>query len=214
MGSRQSIEQAVAERFAGDVADHQMTILREDGLYRHLRFSRPRDSVARFDLITWPGYLAYVGDMGDYVFARLPDMLGFFRRHLPNFSYWAEKVQAADKSSGVKAFSEDRFREVLRQRFDDFCDSRVESAEEKADLWAEVMGTVLFTLECEGKDAAFAAARDMQHGNRCVFPDFWDNDFDEYTYRFVWCCHAIPWAIRMYDAAKAEAVQAGQAVAP
>lgn len=204
MGGRQSIEQGVAERFSGDVKEHQMTVLREDGLYRHLRFSRPRDSVARFDIITWPGYLAFVGDMGDYVFARLPDMLKFFRGSRPNLSYWAEKVQAADKNSGVKEFSEDRFREVLRESFDTFCESRVESDEVKAGLWDEVESTVLFALDCDGKDAAFTAARDLMHEGRYVFPDFWDNDFNEYTYRFVWCCHALQWAVRMYDAVKAQ----------
>ena len=27
-----------------------------------------------FDIVTWPGYLCYSGDMGCFVFTRLPDM--------------------------------------------------------------------------------------------------------------------------------------------
>ena len=52
------------ERFAKDTATHAMTILRDDGLYRHLRFKRPNTSSYYFDIITWPGYLAITGDMG------------------------------------------------------------------------------------------------------------------------------------------------------
>ena len=34
------------------------------------------------------------------------------------------------------------------------------------------------------------------------FPGFanaWEADFTDYTYRFVWCCMAIKWAIETYD---------------
>lgn len=85
--------------FLADVAHHQLTVLRDDGLYRHLRFSKPGSNDMRFDVVTWPGFLAYSGDMGCFVFERLDDMLAFFRRPYTgpgltiNERYWAEKCQ-------------------------------------------------------------------------------------------------------------------------
>lgn len=72
-------DQCTEKRFLGDVAKHQMTILRDDGVNRHVRFKQPNSSNMFFDLITWPGCLCYTGDMGTYVFRRLEDMFEFFR---------------------------------------------------------------------------------------------------------------------------------------
>ena len=69
----------IKQIFLNDVKDHQMTIVRDDNIGRHLRFSKPGTSCMSFDLITWPGYLCCTGDMGTYVFKRLPDMFEFFR---------------------------------------------------------------------------------------------------------------------------------------
>lgn len=67
------------QRFLNDVANHEMIIIRDDGVNRHVRFKRPNSSCMYFDLITWPGHLCYTGDMGSYVFRRLEDMFEFFR---------------------------------------------------------------------------------------------------------------------------------------
>lgn len=83
MGGRERLAE-VSEQFKRDVQEHALTILRDDGLYRHLRFKRPGTMTCYFDLVTWPGHLAYVGDMGDYVFTRVEDMLTFFRGHTPS----------------------------------------------------------------------------------------------------------------------------------
>ena len=56
------------EQFKRDVDRHQLQVLRDDGLYRHVRFlrtavdpetgKREKSSFYWFDLITWPGCLA------------------------------------------------------------------------------------------------------------------------------------------------------------
>jgi len=67
------------ESFLRDVAEHAMLLIRDDGVSRHVRFAQPGTGCMHFDLITWPGYLCYTGDMGTYVFQRLTDMFEFFR---------------------------------------------------------------------------------------------------------------------------------------
>jgi hypothetical protein len=91
------------EEFIKDVSQHKMQILRDDGLYRHIRFKRENTSCYYFDLITWPGALCYTGDMGTFVFSRIPDMFEFFRTDGEkgadlriNPGYWSEKLLAVD----------------------------------------------------------------------------------------------------------------------
>ena len=78
--SRASNRAEVHERFKKDTAEHQMTVLRDDGLYRHLRFRKPGTGIYGFDIVTWPGYLAISGDMGASMFTRLEDMIQFSAR--------------------------------------------------------------------------------------------------------------------------------------
>lgn len=100
----------IAERFARDTKTHEMTVLHDDGLYRHLRFQRPKSSCYWFDLVSWPGHLAFVGDVGaGYVFTRERDMVPFFRnRYGINPGYWAEKLTSGGES--VKRYSYAAFR--------------------------------------------------------------------------------------------------------
>ena len=94
-------DQCTEERFLSDIANHQMTVIRDDVVGRHIRFRRPSTICYGFDLITWPGHLCITGDLGTYVFQRLVDMFEFFRadpfyadRHpkqqlFINAGYWA-----------------------------------------------------------------------------------------------------------------------------
>lgn len=84
----------IAARFARETAAHEMTVLHDSGLYRHLRFKTPAfGSIYSFDLVTWPGCLTIRGDMHEaYTLNRLPDMFEFFRGKRINPHYWSEKL--------------------------------------------------------------------------------------------------------------------------
>ena len=62
------------EQFLRDVAQHEMTVLHSDGLYRHVHFQQRSHSWNQwFDLVTWPGNLTIRGDMGTWTFSRVED---------------------------------------------------------------------------------------------------------------------------------------------
>lgn len=201
------ISSCTIDVFTRDVAKHELTVLRDEGLYRHLRFRKPGTSCMGFDLLTWPGHLCYTGDMGTYVFQRLDDMLQFFRqgeRRSIDFRYWAEKVEAADKCDGIKEFKWATFEADVKDFFDSHWageDLRYEETQEefdarKAACWEEVQSSIGDAGEDEY--AAVAFIRDFEHeGFR--FQD-WERSSHEYTFRFVWCCYALAWGIRQYDA--------------
>lgn len=200
------------ERFLKDVETHQMTIIQNDGVYRHIRFSKPGTSCYRFDLITWPGYLCYTGDMGTYVFTRLQDMFDFFRRgsrdgewHKIDMRYWAEKCEASDKSDGIRQFSEELFkRNVMEHLIDWIRSHRQETTkEERRGLWDAVISEVINAEDDNGGMRKQIAANDFHHevsfNLTFYFQDFWERSVTEYSFRFVWCCFALAWGIAKYD---------------
>ena len=199
----------ITDQFIRDISTHEMQVMRDDGVSRHLRFKRPRTMCMHFDILTWPGYLCYTGDMGTFVFRRATDMLEFFRAgkndkpYRIDFRYWAEKVEAADKGDGLEAFSAEKFKAEVRDYFEQATDDTdAWTDERKAALWEEIESDVLWPVADDGESVAWAALRDFEHdGFR--FED-WERSSKEYSHRFLWCCHALEWAVRTYDSAKAE----------
>lgn len=193
------------QTFLKDVAEHRMAVLRDDGVYRHLRFANPRSSNMSFEVVTWPDYLAYAGDMGSYVFSRLKDMFQFFRTPenyrsseggvlAINPCYWGEKLQAHDHADGYKKYSADLFRKSI---LDILADEDSISPE----LREAVEDDVLCHAD-DGEDAARRAADEFKHG-KVQFHDFWEVDLQEHTGRYLWCCYALTWGITQYDMHKA-----------
>jgi hypothetical protein len=203
----------VAERFQKDAANHEMTVLHEDGLYRHLRFTRvvtledgrrSRSSAYWFDLITWPGNLTISGDMDTFTFARLDDMFEFFRGSQINPQYWAEKIRGPSR---VQSYSEDRFRECVMDE--------VKATKSDYPGLADAVEDYFFgpfaewNTEHEGDALAglnrFEYLPEGTEGQPFTFTDTWEWGLQDWDFRFLWCCHAIQWGIGQYDASKAVA---------
>lgn len=193
------------QSFLKDVEKHEMQIIRNNDLYRHIRFSQPQSNIQQFDLITWPGYLCYTGDMGCYVFTRVEDMFQFFRRD-PRYEglpispdYWGQKVAGLDHD-GVKQYSVEKFKQMVEENLKEYM------AENK--LTVEQINAVnnaveddLLSLEDSGMYGhvkAHEAIRDFECEG-LNFENAWEWDLTDYTTRFIWCCYAIVWGIKQYD---------------
>ncbi|MBI0296765.1 hypothetical protein JBE04_20450 [Streptomyces sp. PRKS01-29] len=190
----------IAARFARDTAKHQMTVLHEDGLYRHIRFMNPQyGDVYHFALITWPNHLVIRGDGPNFMFAAYPtaDPFRLFRESSHdgiNPGYWQQKVIAGQ----VKDWSEDKFRTWLTQtaatddaRYPGLLDAVGEQILQSDDYNTEYEST------------ARHAVASFSHGDyRLPFPHKWEQSFDDYSWKFLWACHAIVWGIAQYDAAR------------
>ncbi|AGL13847.1 hypothetical protein [Actinoplanes sp. N902-109] len=121
---RKDIQAKAAELFAVDTAKHELTVLLDQGLYRHLRCANPATGIGWFEIVTWPGSLAVRGDMdAGYVFHRIDDMFEFFRRNGNeqgiNPSYWAEKLDHGPQA-GTKRYDQDSFRERLDEEIAEY----------------------------------------------------------------------------------------------
>jgi len=214
------------ERFEHDVAQHKMSMIREDGVNRHLTFRKPSSSSYWFDIITWPGHLCINGDCGTYVFRRDHDMLTFFRadkykgqeegRLYTNPRYWTEKLVAADSNgshvSGVEELDVSGFKQMVMERIDEYMEVK-EGCPFGRELVTEVKRELRSEVFCDLSDNT-----PINEAHRRVyefsFIDPKDNEthhpFQDiesipknYTFHTMWSLYAIAWAIKQYDAAKA-----------
>lgn len=204
-----STENNNTAEFLRDVARHELTIIRSESLYRHLRFKRPDTSSMYFDLITWPGHLCYTGDMGTYVFQRVKDMLEFFRRDggedLPiNPSYWSEKVIAVDggRHPGcVFEYDHDKYLAVVNEYLNDWLEGL--SEEHQEELKEAVQDEVLRLADAHDEHGNYARAYEFSaevDGKNYQFTDFFERSMRRFTDRYLWCCRALVWGIAKYDA--------------
>jgi len=116
---RTKAEKDAADRFPRDTANHQMTVLHDDGPYRHLRFMAPQRGAYWFDLITLPDSLVFRGDGESFVFTilRAGDLFDLFRRtshnNGPNPDYWSEKLSS--ERDAATDYSEHLFNEEVNK---------------------------------------------------------------------------------------------------
>lgn len=193
---------------------HAMTILHDDGLYRHLRFASPDHGTYWFELTTVPGALIFRGDGESFVFARTRDMFEFFRSNSReergiNPTYWSEKL-TSDRTAAFK-YDEESFRtqvwKHVRQYGSEYRGLAKAVQEHFFDGWAS-------EYNVEHEDDARAALDSFKFEPERVqalepfeFTDTWEWDFKGFDWWFLWACQAIVWGIAQYDAAKAEAPQ-------
>ncbi len=216
------------EQFLKDVAKHRMEVAHESDLYRHLRFKSSECGFNQwFDLVTWPGYLTICGDMGTWTFARVRDMLTFFRsgKLEINASYWAEKLQggASGGRSAAKVFDQDKFAERLLDQLENYYSLEGDDLER---VRTAVREEVLSRHDGDGQHALINAAYEFEcllheadHSDLCRNTRYGSSgcicsaknevfrfsepteipDGMEYSFHFIWCLYAIVWGIQQYD---------------
>lgn len=187
------------ESFLEDVRNHEMMVVVDNGVHRHLKFNDGSPFFA-FEIVTFPGYLVVVGDMGSFTFCRLRDMFEFFRRPdggKINPHYWGEKVEASDRHGGIRVFNEDKFKaNVLREVRERL---ELEDGDPIPEELSDRLEDEVFIDECA--ELLYDRIRSFEYPG-LNFNDFWEVDSNEWHPRFLWICYAIVWAISMYDKSK------------
>lgn len=186
------------QQFLEDVKDHQIIILNDYGVRRHLQFRTTETICFSFDLITWPGHLCYTGDMGTYVFKHLKNMFEFFRDEPTktgslyiNPMYWAEKCIAVGHHP-ITEYSSEKFKAYIKNRMDEYGFSQ--------ELRQKINDELLSHAD-NGEHEARRAFNNFLY-DEFDLSSFWETNLHEYTYNFKWCCYALTWGIQRYDAIK------------
>lgn len=202
-------EKKVLNQFIRNVVAHRLSVIRDDGVYRHLRFQRPGTNSYYFDLVTWPGYLTVTGDMGTWTFSRIEDMFEFFTSaHFGkresfqiNPGYWSEKFEAGTghgrHDTPCYEFDADAFDKSLQEWLVSYLDNGIDedAAAEANEAINELIGRD-FPNETE----AFCALNEA-----CLPRGVSTFDITEgmgatmtYSYHYLWICYAIVWGIERY----------------
>lgn len=194
----------IEERFTSDITNHKITGIYESKEFRRIKYRNPNSSCYWFEIVTWPGCLCINGDMGTYVFSRLPDMFEFFRQSESwknkhpnklriNRWYWSKNLQGA--FDGQTKYSPEKFIAAVTDDFEDF---EFETPKEKTDAWREIEKEVLDYAE-DGENSAMNSVYNFRSINGFQFNDFWEHNLTEYTFQYTWCLYAIVWGISQYD---------------
>ena len=201
------------EQFLDDVKHHEMRILLDQGIYRHLHFGKPGCGNLSFSLVTWPGFLAMSGDMGEFIFERTDDMLRFFKRYpdgeaphvdakkvYVNEYYWGQKMRAG--SSPRKEWDRDEFISKLVQEFREKYPTGTPG---RWETWEVIRERLEYSdLDNEFQGQEFASSIQDPTDHTTVFEDFWDWDCTIPNSHYLWALHAISWGTERYWALKEE----------
>lgn len=198
--SSQTGESKIAAMFARETAGHEMTVLHDDGLYRHLRFMTPSyGSIYSYDLITWPGCLTIRGDIADaYTFVRLADMFQFFRADNGriNLDYWSEKLDG-DRDR-VQTYDLDSFEQQVKEHVV----QAIRDGSAPRGLGAEITREIFQWGDITHEDGARKELESFEYeGWR--FEDAWEWNFRDWHPGFLRACHAIVDGIARYDKIRA-----------
>lgn len=199
-------------RFQRATRNHRMTVLQDDGVFRHIRCAQPGSQAYAFNITTFPGYLAFTGDMGSYVFSRLRDMFEFHRINWDHgapcidYRYWAQKCEAVDRHSGTDEFNEDHFKEAALRSF---WNHAWPDPETRRHEWTLEIRDI---IDAEHQDSGEAIRAMMEYGYETYdalrdrhktirpFDDFYEcGPFTQPSFSLKWACWAIASTIRDYD---------------
>lgn len=208
-------ERWTAQAVEHEFKNHELTIIRDDGVYRHLRCCRPDTWSYGFEIVTWPGHLAISGDIGCYVFSRVTDMFEFFGAGRINPGYWAEKALAVDRHGSPRQVTLESFEQRVRS----WIASEAQSGLAPSDVVSfrcAVERDVINPMHDWGGGDLHEARRNLRDfvwvspttGERRDASDSWEWDFADYDTTFLRCCHAIVLAISKYREAHAQTAPA------
>src|SRR5882757_1256932 len=138
-----------AQRFAQETRAHKMKVLRNDKVYRHLRFMDPKNSAYWFEIHTGPNFLLFRGDGDSYVFSNGDgDMFRSFRHSIdkngslhPDPGYWTQKLSSSEQA---EEWDSDTFQEDLAQYITDMVEQDIVPKEHEKRLRDEVESDLMY----------------------------------------------------------------------
>ncbi|MBH0121534.1 hypothetical protein I0Q12_19275 [Rhodococcus sp. CX] len=182
-----------------------MTVLQDDGVYRHIQFAKPGTGIWSWTLTTWPGHLCIDGDLESYTFAREHDMFEFFSldRGRINPHYWAEKITNDAARRATRTFSEEKATSAVVR---EFLYQRHYSAGPAADAWEDLRHRVINDIHTFD-ESLFHDAVNRWNYDGFEFTDTYEWDTQDWDHHYLIACHAIAWGIAKYRNARAESQQ-------
>lgn len=181
--------------FSENTKKHEIKMLVDSGMYRHIRFIEKGNNQYRFDLISWPGSICINGDMGTYVFSRVGDMFKFFANDDLSYSYVAEKCKSQDSKIPVWVYDPCMVEEEAWRQVEEHIKTYPDSAKY---LREDIRALLESHLHDEG-----VVSNEIYNYDNYGFrfnTDDWKTKI--LSYQFLWCVTAIQWGVKKYSEVK------------
>lgn len=183
----------VKERFARHIETNPEYIVqqmsRDDDVVKLWRCGRPGLSVCAFYICSAPHCLMVYGDMGEFMWERLPDMIPFIRSSVHSLNYFSEKVPRDIKiKEDCNELVEEWFRDIKQEHAEagrEWGDEEDEALEEIREHWGYFGDVNLF------KSQLF----DSKLYTDC--DDMPNTEF--YTFHYLWIIEGLKWFIQQLD---------------
>ena len=191
-------------QFEACTTEHQLTVVHDDGLYRHLRMAKPGTGIWSWNVVTWPWHLYVGGDIGQgYVFSREEDMIGFFQigafrdyygdgSPSINPQYWAEKLDRACIDS-AESYDRERFTVLVREHIADALLCGEMDRERAKELRLEIPDVADFE----------ETAREWLGSHPDEFPDSWEWHLKGWDHHYLLACYAVATTVPAYRTPRA-----------
>lgn len=201
----------LAEQFAANTPGHVLEVSLDAGVHRHLRCAVPGRGEYSFQVTTFPGHLAFTGDMGDYLFAwpNELDVLPFFNHAVSNEYYWTKKIVAPTREQ-IMVYSPAKLREVVDEyvALESFLGDDDVPGEEAAAAYSgfnSELHSLLFEGDGHDWHSAAEAVNELleEHDQEQLDVDFEDITVPDPNY--LRALEAIRWAAATYYDTRQEA---------
>lgn len=200
--NNKSVQEKTLPGFLEDVKNHNMKIIHEDGLYRHIEFRNTNGSSNQsFAIMTWPYFLCIHGDMGDYVFTGPKDMFElFYTNDLIDYDSFAGKRFVCGGREGVTEFSRDEIKKFFKSEAIQYA-REIENPAKRAEFYREAIEEIEDQLlRSPNLEDAVEDLIYWEYGSDLPFCSYFDVDCMKVpTHHFAWCCNAVVWAVEWYN---------------
>ena len=199
------IEVSHHRQFLSEVADHNLVVKQDDGLYKHLLLHKPGSFEYAFEVISFPSHIMITGDMGTYCFSRVSDMFRWFIKDGDKsmdspemeMSRWFNKLVSVDSQLGAKKKNLGLALRHIEENRDFYLKEYPEHKDDIQEAFGELVGCAEM-----GVDALLTGMYDFEivlcEEEHRPFSDFEHSTVEAYVSQFAWCCYAINYAIGEY----------------
>lgn len=188
---KQLLEQA-KKSAEQNLKNHRVRQRHRDGdTVRLWRCDNNGSSVYHFTVCAPPGWLIVYGDMGECMWSRTPDMIGFARESIGSLGYFSEKVSRDCK--------------ITEPRGELITEFLAEYEGRHALNYGEVMTTAEREVLAElrdswnGSEDIEAFLREFYESDLCHDSDSMP-DVNAFTYHYLWKVEALKWFLAKLDA--------------
>lgn len=181
------LSEPLQEHFKKDTKDHVLQIVKDEGLHRHLVWSRPNSSIFKVELITWPHGMTVTGDMGTFTVGHpsVADILGWFDGCT---DYVYSNIRCHGAGHDIKEFDKNEAREYLQSLIKEVEEDMFECDMSDQERLSDVKDRVeIASMYLDGHPEDVFYSEFLQQ-----FPDEWESiPFQKFTRRHQWRCLAV-----------------------